>query len=80
MEKVPTGIFYWLGEGDVKYPVHLLMDQHGELFLIQKGKVHWSHKTNIQMYSLLVSDGVYDYIDAGEDMRPYSHSSGHTPM
>ncbi|GKA31077.1 hypothetical protein Tco_0717382 [Tanacetum coccineum] len=80
MEKVPTGIFYWLGEGDVKHPVHLFMDQHGELFLIQKGKVRWSHKSNKDMYSLYVSDSVHDYVDDGQDMFPYSHSSGHTPM
>ncbi|GKB49613.1 serine/threonine-protein kinase/endoribonuclease IRE2 [Tanacetum coccineum] len=75
-EKVPTGLSY-SSQGDVKYPVQLLMDQHGELFLFQKRKVHWSHKTNIDMYSLLVSDGVCDYVDAGEDMVPYSHSRDH---
>ena len=79
-EKVPTGLFYWFGEGHIKAPVHLLVDQHGELFLIQKGEgVYWSHKTNIEMYSLLVSDGVHDYVDVGEDMLPYSHTRGLTP-
>ncbi|GJU49012.1 retrotransposon protein, putative, ty1-copia subclass [Tanacetum coccineum] len=75
--KVPTGLFYWFSEGET--PVFLLMDHHGELFLIQKGKVHWSHKTNIEMYSLFVSDGVNDYLDAGEDMFSYRHTPGLRP-
>ncbi|GJZ85339.1 serine/threonine-protein kinase/endoribonuclease IRE1a, partial [Tanacetum coccineum] len=85
-EKIPTGLYYWeTTQGDVQHPVDLLMDQHGELFLIQKGKrkgkgvVYWSHKINMDMYSLMVSDGVHVYVDAGEDMFPFVHTRDQTP-
>ncbi|GJT00377.1 hypothetical protein Tco_0821546 [Tanacetum coccineum] len=62
---VRQGHFYWKAENEQMVKIVVIMDQQGEIFLVDvmSRRVYWSHKTKTPSYSFFLSKDVVNYID-----------------